>query len=837
MNTLEILSDPVIEFDEKLFDSIIRSFSGGDHELDHYGNLPVEEKLKIMIEHQRSKEVGVTRLGSGSRSNSISRPVIKIIDKKQMTIQEKKFFEVAVCGLVEDEKKREEMLGFSDTKKLTLISAYRVLKKKREDHVHELQTSKSEPHVEKIRDTIKVEKIVEAFKKSVGSRRTKSDIDFDKLNVKSILATSPLSPVLSSSFLGRIVETFTEKLTDQDPSSPVQDFGSPEPSPRKESLTPRKVHVSGPLVSLQSHHTFAKTLSYREDCIFKMIADDFADGNHSVYIMYQNLSVKAKLALLRTFEQNQASIKIPTEILPLLQDGTNYIVNFGAVLTNITFKLGFWNHLVLEHNSDPLDFLLEVGRLEDCISENTIILFDHVMKKYILDKSSHELNFSGSNKRLLLEIIGDRAEGTWELDDTPRLLLETLRSSIVGDLKNDPFERFIGTEAGMNCIALLWNDPNVISKDPKFFVKCKLEQTLVFPTSETNAELDKLAGNLSNAVSICSHYLTNDWRSPMVLQKDLLNMFKSLDQSTIMYSAIEHKPVSLTTISIRLAWIPIDKSRLTGISVLLSPFLDLMTTKQDEYQIALIFGSWILYFDETEVCIPKRFGTLKDIYSIELDEIDCEKGGMRVHLKKAAQIIAKWNTTRIYVTREKNPEVHSDSLDFIEDFLKEIGSKQHLSSGCIPNLIQALSHHANSKGITKPFKLVLNSDFAFDFNLKKEFIEFSDHTSLDEFVEWLMTVKTDFACEYRSEYEILKAFDQAWWRKFNYYKLEIEAIHGKIYLNEQGLKGISKKNEPDLYTIMMNQKHKLQKELKKNTAQVLICGSKSCQFTGHTHFY
>ena len=139
-------------------------------------------------------------------------------------------------------------------------------------------------------------------------------------------------------------------------------------------------------------------MDYDDDCIFKMIADEQSCGKASVFSMYMNLALDQKKAILKDSlndRLNHHSKEIPFT----LGHYSGYLVNFWSVLSNIQMKYCFWKHLKSEKNEHPFEFVLEMLRLEDVVSDHTIAKFDSLVRKYIDHDSMNELNISGTAKK------------------------------------------------------------------------------------------------------------------------------------------------------------------------------------------------------------------------------------------------------------------------------------------------------------------------------------------------------------------------------------------------------------------------------------------------------
>ena len=235
------------------------------------------------------------------------------------------------------------------------------------------------------------------------------------------------------------------------------------------------------------------------------------------------------------------------------------------------------------------------------------------------------------------------------------------------DLKLDSFQRFIFTKEGFECLSCLFQDNNVISKDPRYAIKYKLERTHLNFSQSQSDQLAELAYYLADAKHITTKYLSTEWKDIIEYDKSLCQIFQEEDISTSFHRSImPFKSGLKNIISLRVAWIPAEKSQNVAISTILSPFLTLASGIPQECQLAILFGPWILYFDENEVCIPKRYTSMNDFYSVEVESLECGDQVAK-YIDKIANVIADWNTSGKF-------RLQTDSLDFVDAILKSVGS-------------------------------------------------------------------------------------------------------------------------------------------------------------------
>jgi hypothetical protein len=567
-----------------------------------------------------------------------------------------------------------------------------------------------------------------------------------------------------------------------------------------------------------------------EAIIFKMIVDDNSNGVKNVSDMYTNLTYDQKHGILNGFLLSQESLKLPTD-LPFDTSLLGWVVNFSSVSSNLLLKYGFWCHLKKEHNADPLNFALEVNRMEDAINNESIYMFDSLVKTYVLDKSPNELNFSGSVKGELLHTIKDHIPGVWEYDATPRRLLEPLKFAIMSDLRLDPWVRFLQTKAGFLCVANNFKDSGVISKDPKHAVRFKLERLV---RNTMKFDLGTLACNLSDPKLLEMNYLNLDVLKTLEFSDLIQNTLKGSsddykeDTSELLSNSFDKEEMAkgnITSLSLKLklVFLQVDKkaNARTKITTLLSPIMEMTRFPSDEYQLALMIGPWLFSFDQNELLIPKRIVGAKTLISFDIDEIECGDKFNEM-IQKIATITSHWNASRTFISRDKNPVKHSDCQDFVEEILVALGSTKSLSNDHFPEIITVFKKQGTSS-----MKLAIDAEFQFQFGYKKAFVEFPDHKSLDKFMEFVFMTEPLFDTYFLREYLILKAFDAVYWRRNAFLSSEVENLQITLSAIEENMK--QRKDLGKTFTEPLKlQKNEMDKKIKEYRAEYHRTLSDTC---------
>lgn len=178
-----------------------------------------------------------------------------------------------------------------------------------------------------------------------------------------------------------------------------------------------------------------------------------------------------------------------------------------------------------------------------------------------------------------------------------------------------------------------------------------------------------------------------------------------------------------------------------------------------------MIGPFLLKYDESGLCIPKKFTSQSSLLASDLDALFPITNIEEV-FQKVSKVIQDWNVNKTFqalASKDQNSHVGNSQL-FVEDILKAIGAKYTL----IPPFQQLLDR-IKRKGFSI-FKFQLTKEFMQTFKIKKEIQRFNTHVELDDFVIKLKKIDPKFDIHYKQETMFLKGMDRAFWLKYYHYE-------------------------------------------------------------------
>eukprot|EP00817_Percolomonadidae_sp_ATCC50343_P002681 CAMPEP_0117421304 /NCGR_PEP_ID=MMETSP0758-20121206/2437_1 /TAXON_ID=63605 /ORGANISM="Percolomonas cosmopolitus, Strain AE-1 (ATCC 50343)" /LENGTH=454 /DNA_ID=CAMNT_0005203377 /DNA_START=147 /DNA_END=1508 /DNA_ORIENTATION=- len=188
------------------------------------------------------------------------------------------------------------------------------------------------------------------------------------------------------------------------------------------------------------------------------------------------------------------------------------------------------------------------------------------------------------------------------------------------------------------------------------------------------------------------------------------------------------------------------------------------------FHSALLIGPWILDWNDSSLCIPRKCVSKYAFYTADLDSITTIRDVNKV-INTLSERIVYWNTHMKY--RDYNNMINegANCQEFVEDILKAL----HIDLDALSKPHKAFFKQLRTKGVSE-LRFTMDDTFWKKFDMESDFIKscnflmnsehtitFRNHKELDIFVHYLESINTQFKTEYKSEYSFLKGFDRAFW--------------------------------------------------------------------------
>eukprot|EP01080_Neovahlkampfia_damariscottae_P008733 gene8733-681_t len=186
-------------------------------------------------------------------------------------------------------------------------------------------------------------------------------------------------------------------------------------------------------------------------------------------------------------------------------------------------------------------------------------------------------------------------------------------------------------------------------------------------------------------------------------------------------------------------------------------------SKMGLFHSALMIGPWLLEWNNSALCIPRKCVSTAAFLSADIAEIQTVENLESVR-DKLASIIILWNTSMEY-DKLNNKKGRGNCQLFVESVLEAIDVKINFTGPLAKYL-----KNMREKGASK-LSFQADKEFQKKFQLKLDTVVFENHADLDIFTANLIEIDSDFEKNHKDEFLLLKSFDRAFWMKY-YKKLE-----------------------------------------------------------------
>jgi hypothetical protein len=144
----------------------------------------------------------------------------------------------------------------------------------------------------------------------------------------------------------------------------------------------------------------------------------------------------------------------------------NFVIHFDSIYVNETVQNSFKAFLKTEINDGPLNFLMDVKKLETLKkTKEKVQLLHEIVENYLKTDSKDEINISGKLKEeILSEFEAQKNEfEELKLKKTPEEFFEPVSKVIGEELYFDSWKRFIRSKFCDEIISKFYQDKSVCS--------------------------------------------------------------------------------------------------------------------------------------------------------------------------------------------------------------------------------------------------------------------------------------------------------------------------------------------------------------------------------------
>eukprot|EP01080_Neovahlkampfia_damariscottae_P010063 gene10063-2485_t len=338
------------------------------------------------------------------------------------------------------------------------------------------------------------------------------------------------------------------------------------------------------------------------------------------------------------------------------------------------------------------------------------------------------------------------------------------------------------------------------SEDPLGSVLQKLENSLYASQFSDKDDLKKFAAILSNPQKLKATYLSTQWADTLKIEEDLsqtkeikveenVETEDELDEddnfkNDKMQGSLTEKQLK-SDIRVKIVVVDQDaKSQFKkGLRQFLSPVLSKidMIPQMGMFHSALMIGPWMIEWNNSGLCIPRKCVSKAAMLSADIDAISTIKNLEDV-ADTLSQTIVSWNISKGYQTSGGDKKNVGNCQDFIESILNAIGIKIQLEGP-----LGEFLHSIRENGSTK-LEFKMDEEFRKKFEIETKSKVFTTHKDLDQFVDHLIDKEPFFEKKYKLEYQFLKSFDRAFWMRHLKIAGEISKLEQKIRKMEKILK-------------------------------------------------
>jgi hypothetical protein len=312
-------------------------------------------------------------------------------------------------------------------------------------------------------------------------------------------------------------------------------------------------------------------------------------------------------------------------------------------------------------------------------------------------------------------------------------------------------------------------------KDPCGAVIHKLENSLYASQFKTKDDLKKFAEILSDPEKLRATYLSTKWTDSMKLQQELSSLESDNEEEQLIDTASQQLKQD-----IKVKIVVVDQDAKSAfkqnLRKLLSPVLSKieMVPTMGMFHTALMIGPWLIEWNNSALCIPRKCVSRAALLSADVDAISSIKS-LDTVVDNLSKAIIQWNVSKGYKTSGGSKQSVGNCQDFIESILNAIGIKLNFQ-GPLAEFLKEIKDHGTTK-----LEFKITPELREKFKIQEKSKVFETHHDLDEFIHMLFDKDPQFDVHYKYEYAFMKSFDRAFWMR--HFKINEEIGKSKTKLD------------------------------------------------------
>ncbi|EFC42625.1 predicted protein [Naegleria gruberi] len=221
------------------------------------------------------------------------------------------------------------------------------------------------------------------------------------------------------------------------------------------------------------------------------------------------------------------------------------------------------------------------------------------------------------------------------------------------------------------------------------------------------------------------------------------------------------------------------------------------------FHTALIIGPWYLEWNDSSLSTVRKKSSSKAVFAVDIAKIEGQREVNEV-IDSVAQLCTVWNGYKLYENDSCNCQHFViDMLEYLglgdsfENVLERFPPLKEYINKLKKRGVCDMAYYVDDR-IAKAIKESTQTSRALKELVKNKKVTFASHKLLDEFVSFIMQNFPLFITNRQQEYELLKAFDRAFWLRSQSSQTEDdETVQPMVDMHTQECKcPFNKNNQP-----------------------------------------